>query len=101
MKTIIEIILYIVYRNIGHDGAFTVLLLRAWVKYALKSQGYDVSNLNLAYEFGNRYQGTLDYTENGKEMHLSFQIIYDGVNIQVAGLEATPLTPEEDNESIN
>ena len=49
MKVFYEFILYIVYRNLGHDF-FTVIILREWLKSTLKEGGYIISDVNLTYD---------------------------------------------------
>ena len=91
MKSLCEFILYLVYRNIGHNGGFTCLLLRQWLKSGLEEQGLNVSDINLSYEVGNRYVGSCVYMYNGNTIKEDFRITYDGYNLDVQSLDKEEL----------
>ncbi len=99
MKSLCEFILYLVYRNIGHNGGFTCLLLRQWLKSGLEEQGLNVSDINLSYEVGNRYVGSCVYMYNGNTIKEDFRITYDGYNLDVQSLDKEELESNEEGKN--
>ena len=100
MKIFFEIVLWIVYRNMG-NCTHIALLLSKWMKAALKEEGYSILDINMAYEIGNIYEGSFVYEEDGCEISQNFRIIYDGVNIETKLLDTEIVESNQKDNLVN